>query len=318
MSTKSLKKQLMAAIAMVLVAAVALGSSTYAWFVSNNSVKATTANISAQSNAAFLQIAQASDAFDGSTLTTFTPDTATALYPATAVADGSTYKFQTGYASSKAAADINSAGLIDIASAKLAQYTLLETVYISAQEGSFTNLTGVGLTVAASNGTASDDQIEEAMRILLVNQADKTKWQVWAPAAEAYASNYINGKDLYNTAADTGAVPYATMKTEKTAEYGASGTKTHFPETLTYTEYMALVNTHVDSTSVAAKTGSYKVAGTDILAATVGTPDAGTVQVDMYVFYEGSDHHVYTDNLINLGQAKVTVEFTATQVNEGV
>lgn len=38
-------------VAMVLVAAVALGSSTYAWFVSNNNVKATTANISAQSNA---------------------------------------------------------------------------------------------------------------------------------------------------------------------------------------------------------------------------------------------------------------------------
>ena len=309
----------MAAIAMVVVAAVALSAATYAWFVSNNSVKATTANISAQSNAAFLQIAQADDAFNGSTLTTFTPDTAIALYPATAVGDSTTYKFQTGYASSKGAADINSAGLIDIAAGKLSDYTLLETVYISAQEGSFTNLTGVGLSVAASNtATSTDDQIEEAMRVLLVNHDDNTKWQVWAPAAGAYDTNYINGKDLYNTAADTGAVPYATMKTDKTAEYGASGTKTHFPETLTYTEYMALVATHVDSTSVAAKAGSYKVAGTNELATTVGTPDAGTVQVDMYVFYEGSDHHIYTDNLINLGQAKVTVEFTATQVNEGV
>ena len=41
---------------MVCVAAIALGSSTYAWFVSNNNVKATTANISAQSNAPFLMI----------------------------------------------------------------------------------------------------------------------------------------------------------------------------------------------------------------------------------------------------------------------
>ena len=38
MSTKALKKQLMAAIAMVLVAAVALGSSTYAWFAANKIV----------------------------------------------------------------------------------------------------------------------------------------------------------------------------------------------------------------------------------------------------------------------------------------
>ena len=55
-SVKTLKKQLGAAIAMVCVAAVALGSSTYAWFVSNNTVKGTTTNISAQSNAPFLKI----------------------------------------------------------------------------------------------------------------------------------------------------------------------------------------------------------------------------------------------------------------------
>ena len=52
----ALKKQLAAAIAMVCVAAVALGSSTYAWFVSNNTVTATTTTISAQSNAPFLKI----------------------------------------------------------------------------------------------------------------------------------------------------------------------------------------------------------------------------------------------------------------------
>ena len=55
-SVKALKKQLAAAIAMVVVAAIALGSSTYAWFVSNNTVTATTTNISAQSNSAFLLI----------------------------------------------------------------------------------------------------------------------------------------------------------------------------------------------------------------------------------------------------------------------
>ena len=46
-SVKALKKQLAAAIAMVLVAAVALGSSTYAWFVTNTKVTAGTAQVSA-------------------------------------------------------------------------------------------------------------------------------------------------------------------------------------------------------------------------------------------------------------------------------
>ena len=35
METKALKKQLGAAIAMVLVAAIALGAATFAWFVNN-------------------------------------------------------------------------------------------------------------------------------------------------------------------------------------------------------------------------------------------------------------------------------------------
>lgn len=47
MTVKSLRKQLAAAIAMTLVATVALGSSTYAWFVSNTQVKAETATVSA-------------------------------------------------------------------------------------------------------------------------------------------------------------------------------------------------------------------------------------------------------------------------------
>ena len=43
-------------VAMVCVAAVALGSSTYAWFVSNNEVSAKTTKIKAQSNTAFMSI----------------------------------------------------------------------------------------------------------------------------------------------------------------------------------------------------------------------------------------------------------------------
>ena len=48
-------------VAMVLVAAVALGSSTYAWFVTNNKVDATTTNISAQSNVALGDVTAGAD-----------------------------------------------------------------------------------------------------------------------------------------------------------------------------------------------------------------------------------------------------------------
>lgn len=47
METKALKKQLGAAIAMVIVAAIALGAATFAWFVNNTKVKADGANVTA-------------------------------------------------------------------------------------------------------------------------------------------------------------------------------------------------------------------------------------------------------------------------------
>ena len=70
-SVKALKKQLGAAVAMVCVAAVALGSSTYAWFVSNNNVDATISTISAQSNAPFLKITSGTGTITESTGTSY-------------------------------------------------------------------------------------------------------------------------------------------------------------------------------------------------------------------------------------------------------
>ena len=101
MTVKGLKKQLAAAIAMTLVATVALGSSTYAWFVSNNTVTATTASISAQSNAPFLVISNS--AITASTVdTSVTTGVADAvLFPVqmvSATADASAFTWESAYA----------------------------------------------------------------------------------------------------------------------------------------------------------------------------------------------------------------------------
>ncbi|MDY5987783.1 MAG: hypothetical protein SPJ81_12730, partial [Lachnoclostridium sp.] len=87
MNVKALRKQLMAAIAMVVVAAVALSSATYAWFVSNNTVKATTASISAQSNSPFLMIDKTAVNKDSGTSISYAAE-ATKLYPSQVVANG--------------------------------------------------------------------------------------------------------------------------------------------------------------------------------------------------------------------------------------
>lgn len=74
----------MAAIAMVVVAAVALSSSTYAWFAANNKVTATGMTVTAKSNSAYLLIDTADNATnkDNSGTTKATTTGAAILYPA--------------------------------------------------------------------------------------------------------------------------------------------------------------------------------------------------------------------------------------------
>lgn len=50
MNIKKMKMQLMGTAASVLISAVALTSATYAWYVANNEVEATTTQISATTN----------------------------------------------------------------------------------------------------------------------------------------------------------------------------------------------------------------------------------------------------------------------------
>ena len=68
MNSKAIKRQQLAAIAMVLVPAMALGSSTYAWFAANTSVTATGANVTAETPTTILiSKTSATDGF-GSTI----------------------------------------------------------------------------------------------------------------------------------------------------------------------------------------------------------------------------------------------------------
>lgn len=70
MNSKAIKRQLLAAIAMVLVAAIALGSSTYAWFASNNKVTANGMSVSAQTEGSLLVINSTGNKFGETTQTT--------------------------------------------------------------------------------------------------------------------------------------------------------------------------------------------------------------------------------------------------------
>ena len=78
METKALKKQLGAAIAMVLVAAIALGAATFAWFVNNNAVTAKGVDVSTSSSVPNLYITSTGKTSDDMTAAGTNP---TKLFP---------------------------------------------------------------------------------------------------------------------------------------------------------------------------------------------------------------------------------------------
>ena len=105
---------------MVCVAAVALGLSTYAWFVSNNNVDAITTDISAQSNSAYLVIQEAT--------------------------------------ADKTATDNTSESSETAAEAVTNQYAHKDTFYIGTggYDGSFTNLKVEDVKVSAKDNAKAD------------------------------------------------------------------------------------------------------------------------------------------------------------------
>ena len=279
MNVKTLKKQLMAAIAMVCVAAIALGSSTYAWFVSNNSVKATTTSISAQSNSAYLVIQNDAKRtvngqadvtgtnIDSTSAATAADTSVIELYPAQVVngsAAGS-YKFESAYAS--AANDelekydtrftIGTNGTA--AEAVTTKYAHKDTFYIGTgtYDGEFSNLKVTGVSISATD--SSKAALVDATRVLIVCG---DQWCVWKNGSEVTSVTGITGTAESVTAQNNTLTPKYTDDTNKAI--AASVSKDH------------------------------------------------DVTVDVYVFYDGAADTVYSDNLANLKDCGVTITFEAT------
>lgn len=263
MDTKALKKQMGAAIAMVLVAAVALGSATFAWFVSNNKVEAKTASVSAQSNAPFLKIAKAGEALTTTQATqTAGTNDKVELYPSQwnhVVTDG-TYQFESAYASDATKWNMleNSRFAVGGVDADhRPDYALKQSFTIGTTDekaGSFQNLKVASVTV---NAGENSDGLKSAICVL-VKCGDQ--WGVY-------------------------------KETDNGTELTAYGDATTIVNNLTGSD-----------TSV-----------TDALVAKIGA--GKSVDVDIYVFYDGSASTVFSGNLANLKNCGVTVAFTATPVN---
>lgn len=177
MDTKALKKQMGAAIAMVLVAAVALGSATFAWFVTNNKVDATTSTISAQSNAAFMYIREKTSDNQDSTTWTSTVDPAVgdkALYPAhwalvtesgtdKAYATAGSFYTAFGTDANNGAMKGKSISVGGPEAAVTGQYAVKNTFRIGSKGSTLKDL----VVASASLGTAGNAQFDKSLRVLV-------------------------------------------------------------------------------------------------------------------------------------------------------
>lgn len=196
MDTKALKKQMGAAIAMVLVAAVALGSATFAWFVTNNKVDATTSTISAQSNAAFMTIANGTTGANTVDTTSVKTEVATKpLYPATYGEQDATKKgtWMTGFGTTLddgtlsgllvECKDPNGTAAAGTTAAALAGDYILQQDYNISSKGQ--NLTGLQVEkVAVAKDSTSGSELAKALRVLVTN-ADGTAWVVYGQKADS-------------------------------------------------------------------------------------------------------------------------------------
>ena len=241
---------------MVCVAAVALGSSTYAWFVSNNTVTATTTTISAQSNAPFLKIDKEQLTDASTTVATRADETSVALYPAEVIADGTSPKFVSAYASAKDASTELANSRFDVGNTEAAvtgKYAIKQSFVIGTTDdkaGSFKNLK---VSKVELTGNTTTSKLTDALSVLIVCG---DKWAVY-----------------------------------KASNDGAILTK------------------YYDNTSAEGNNTN------GVLADTIAAKSS--VTVDCYVFYDGSEEQVHTDNYSKnlLTALGATVTFTATPVN---
>lgn len=177
MNSKAIRKQLLAAVAMVLVAAVALGSSTYAWFVQNSEVKATGMAVQAQAEKGIEITYKGSNTWGSVATSSAGTD---ALYPTStndvtnwyhAKADASTAS--TGVMNTYEKLTLGTDGKSTVEGHTTEQYfQLTEFTLRSTSSTAATNLT-IKSVEATKSGEVTPD-LDKALRVAVVIDGEKT------------------------------------------------------------------------------------------------------------------------------------------------
>lgn len=286
MTVKALRKQLMAAIAMVVVSAVALCSSTYAWFAANNKVIAEGMQVQATAEGgieiAYVEGENVPAADKYSTIATANMTDATALYPTSTKAErkdnentiGSPWYHAIAATANSSKAKEKSYTQLDLTNGAEGDknYYVVKKFRIRSVSSSklAKDLKVSKVTVTVAGGTAATAALDRSLRVAAVGTNGVA---LYAPYG-------------YITEGDTKSISYkvATEVNDGNATMPADNNVT------------ALFN---DQPSGVITSGD--------IAADLGT------DVNIYLWYEGEDpDHKSTNLATSIDTLKVSVEFEAT------
>ena len=275
MTVKALKKQLVAAIAMVIVSAIALSSSTYAWFASNNRVMATGMVVQATAEGG-IEIAYV-DSAPGSyaTLVSAGMSSAQVLYPTSTVATAENDVITSDWYHASASVRTSS-------EARNGSYTVLSLdadgkdttnrYYFIRKKFNVRSVSAAkpaaNLKVSKVEVTGIAQALSKALRVAIVNGDTKV---IYAPVG--YTKTASETGFSYNVATAVNGAGEATMGTQNVT---------------------VLYATEVSS----------------VIAATV--PASTGDNLNVYVWFEGEDTNHKSENLVGtLDSLSLTVHFEA-------
>ena len=267
-SVKSLKKQLGAAVAMVCVAAVALGSSTYAWFVNNTRVTAETANVTA-STADYLLISADGNAYG----TTMALDSVEKTLTPVSTTDDTLKKATPDFFKVKNndqnawKADNNNVTKANVFEAATDSDYYHDTVYLKSSTANAT----VKAKLTVTPNTTTPSHAEEAMYIAFVPVSSDSTYgtPVIYQLAGTNTANTTAGANTFAGDSTTG--NYTTKGIKSLADNG----------TITAADNMDTLTITNTDCSV-----------TELTFATLETADQG-YQYEVYVWLEGTDPQCY-------------------------
>lgn len=273
MNSKAIRKQLLAAVAMVLVAAVALGSSTYAWFVQGGTVKATGMKVNLQSEGGLLIRYKDSGGWGVTATATTTTAQAKTLTPVS-TKTMATWSFAeaagTGAATAQQATrkavtnDIFTGGDVTKYIANN-NYVLMEDFYIRSANPS---KVGNGLKVPQIEVTTANKLISTSLRVGVLVKGTTDKPFIYGPVT-------VTGSDNKSNSATQAYKFYTDAADQTGADVELSNASTLILD-----------------------------AGTKIPA--TGDP----VHVQIFIWYEGEDTNCYTD-VLDTEDLSITVQFEA-------